>query len=123
MGPGVGFECDLNNNHFVDFIDNKSAIPIPRRKTRSKENNNEDYEKDDDNDDDDDDVLLYKDEFLMERQYLSDCIIERAKEDSSNLIPLPKPRESSLFYTNTKLITRICVRELTSFFQPTNKEQ
>ena len=51
----------------------------------------------------------------MERRYLSDCIIEQAKEDSSNLIPFPKPKESSLFYTNTKLVTRIRVRELTSF--------
>ena len=36
MGPGVEFECDLNNNHFVDLIDNEPAIPIPRRKTSSK---------------------------------------------------------------------------------------
>ena len=94
------------------------------RKTSSKNDNNGDYKVDvgngDDDDDDDDDVLLAKEEFLMERCYLSDCIIEQAKEDSNNLIP--KPKESSLFYTNTKLVTRTSVHELTSFLL-TNKQR
>ena len=93
MGPGVEFECDLNNNHFVDLIDDEPAIPLPKRKTSSKKNNNEDYENDDDNDDDDDDVLLNEDEFRMERRYLSDCIIERAKEDYQVTVPTAMRRD------------------------------
>ena len=125
MGPGVEFECDLNNNHFTNLIDDEPAFLMKKRKASRKNDNDGDYEVDvgNGNGDDDDDVLLDKEDFDMERRYLSDCIIERAKEDSSNLIPLPKPKESSLFYTNTKLVTRTSVHELTSFLSTDKQKQ